>query len=288
MICTDQRFLQRDDELLLVDCGKCLPCLINKRSDWSFRLMQEYKAASCAAFITLTYHPKFVPDQGLSKRHVQLFMKRLRKLCPERLRYFLVGEYGTRSGRPHYHIILFNYEGGLHRLYEAWSTVKGEPFGIVHIGKVTEASIRYTTKYVIQRNAYSYGSKSRPFMLCSRAYGLGLNYLTDEMVAWHRGTRSVKMMTPELARTYTMIYGEKGRLPRYYKDKIWPLVKDTYWQYIREKISKKLGGELIQAQQKNVCMIREAGYTDPDRIIAEMRNAVLSRVKEKVAYTQKF
>lgn len=47
----------------------------------------------------------------LSKRDVQLFLKRLRKYVykntRERLRYFIVGEYGPKTYRPHYHLLLF-------------------------------------------------------------------------------------------------------------------------------------------------------------------------------------
>lgn len=47
----------------------------------------------------------------LCKRDVQLFLKRLRKYVfkntQERLRYFLCGEYGPQTFRPHYHFLLF-------------------------------------------------------------------------------------------------------------------------------------------------------------------------------------
>lgn len=275
MRCESPRWVQPNGKMELVPCGKCLSCLINKRNDWAFRLEQEYKRSQSAAFITLTYHPKFVPDTGVSKRHFQLFMKRLRKKSGLKLRYYAVGEYGTKFDRPHYHAIIFNYYGNEKFLQSIWSTRKGEAFGIVHIGKVNQASIMYCTKYVIQRGNPKDSNRAKPFMLCSRAYGLGLNYLTDEMADWHRRGQ----------RNYTLVFGEKRRLPRYYKDKIWPRVEWSNWIEKREAISEKSKAEGLAAEELNRKLLCEMGY-NPDVIIAEMRSAVLSRVKEKTAFTQ--
>ena len=63
--------------------------------------------ASC--FITLTYNDENLPNPPVvSKREAQLFIKRLRKLLyPKLFRYYIVGEYGDKSNRPHYHALLF-------------------------------------------------------------------------------------------------------------------------------------------------------------------------------------
>lgn len=260
----------------VVPCGKCLACLKTKRDDWSFRLMQEYKVSDSAAFITLTYHSKYVPDYGVSKRHFQLFMKRLRKGYEQRIRYYAVGEYGTKTKRPHYHAIIFNVELSIKSIEKYW------PFGIVHVGKVTEASIRYCTKYVIQRQDHMQSAVkgyAKPFCLMSRAYGLGAKYLTDGMMRFHRNAKTHWESHPLDARNYTFIHGEKGKLPRYYKEKIWP-DKD-----VRRSISKKSALDARLADLENDAYLRKRGY-DPEKIKAEMRNAVLSRMKEKVAFSQ--
>ena len=118
MMCQQTKWVFPDTKPdgILVPCGKCLNCLMNKRNDWAFRLMQEYRHSKSGLFITLTYHSKYVPDQGVDKEHFQKFMKRLRHTTSQRLRYYGVGEYGTVTGRPHYHIILFNYDQGLEGL----------------------------------------------------------------------------------------------------------------------------------------------------------------------------
>ena len=65
-------------------------------------------------FLTLTYDDENMPHtydgkQNLDKRDVQAFLKRLRKGYPTKLRYFMVGEYGEKTQRPHYHLALFGY-----------------------------------------------------------------------------------------------------------------------------------------------------------------------------------
>lgn len=279
MTCPYPRFVWPKGKIIGVPCGKCLFCLQNRRNDWTARLMQEYKVSSSAHFVTLTYHPKYLPDRGVTKRHLQLFIKRLRKESQNRLRYYAVGEYGSRTGRAHYHLILFNLEDP-EFIRGVWRhpDTKQE-LGIVHIGKVTEASCAYVTKYVIQRHDHSDKSLNPPFCLMSRGYGLGAHYLTDKMVQWHRCDD----------RNYMMDCAIKKRLPRFYKEKIWPSSEWSNWKWRREQVGEKsfLAGQL--AEKENIRLLRIAGYDSSDKIAKvrkEMRDAVESRIMQKTAYTQ--
>lgn len=262
----------------MVPCGKCLCCLVNKRNDWSFRLMQEYRKSVTASFLTLTYH--HAPSQGVSKRHVQLFLKRLRKKTGQGLRYFAVGEYGEKTQRPHYHILLFNYKD--EKFVRSSWTYNGKSLGILHFGKVTEASIMYTTKYVIQRAAWQDKTRTPPFTLMSRAYGIGGQYLSDQVVSWHRRNKF----------NYILQRGKKYRLPRYYKDKIWYRVKAKKAEYgilqhpDREKVNIESASSARKAKRKKVISLIKKGYKNPIHTMALRRNATMSRIKEKVAFTQ--
>lgn len=215
---------QRD----VVPCGKCNFCLQVKRADWSFRLQNELRHSDSGVFITLTYDEDNVPYADvdnfrrptLVKRHCQLFMKRLRKYDAKSkgvffrpVRYYLVGEYGTRSNRPHYHAIVFNLcADAVDALPKIWKC------GGVHVGKVTPASIHYTTKYFINRPGEWEGYE-KPFALMSLKPGLGNDYVSTHK-CWHRNTEDVTSM-----RYYTQVGGVKARLPRYYKDRIFTSVE---------------------------------------------------------------
>lgn len=254
-----------------VPCGKCIPCLTNRRSDWSFRLEQEYKASKCAHFVTLTYDQKHYPSDGsLNKRDLQLYLKRLRKYdSTVKIRYYAVGEYGSKSGRAHYHILLFNCENESH-IRKAWCDIKGKPIGIVHLGKVTAASVAYVTKYIIQRYDYPPGV-AKPFSTMSRAYGIGGAYLTDDMVQWHRVDDRNYVLRPD---------NVKGRLPRFYRDKIWYRPKD------RERISSA-SMKLSIAQQEGEQAYYKKKYGDRwQAVLLESKRRAYERVKTKIQFTQ--
>lgn len=106
-------------------CGQCLHCRISRARQWQYRQILESFTHDFNCFVTLTYDRQHIRgDWSLDPRHVQLFLKRLRKACaPFKLRYYLVGEYGDENLRPHYHLNLFG-------LSEAVS-IDGRPFAVV-------------------------------------------------------------------------------------------------------------------------------------------------------------
>lgn len=276
MRCPNPNYVWPNGRIITVPCGKCLACLSNKRNDWSIRLMQEYKVSQSAYFVTLTYSDRFVPDCGVVKRHLQLYMKRLRKVSP-RLRYYAVGEYGSTTKRPHYHAIIFNATE--ENIRKHWSLLDKKtglsvPIGLVHLGKVTEASVSYVLKYVVQSREIIPEGLNAPFSLMSRGYGLGLNYLTDAVLAWHRENQNV----------WFPRHSEKLRLPRFYKDKIWPNSSWSNWAYRREIVLKKSQKEAEEKEKREVLALAKLGYSREK--MEEFRNASLTRIKRKVAFTQ--
>lgn len=126
------------------------------------RLLLESRLHNESCFLTLTYSEKNVPKSGsLIKRDYQLFLKRLRlAIHPTKCRYYLVGEYGGVSGRPHYHVVLFGYGCGVRPgllrfdgrvgsfteqeevLLQSWGK------GNIHVASVTEASLQYACKHL--------------------------------------------------------------------------------------------------------------------------------------------
>lgn len=92
-------------------CGQCMPCRFNARRVWVHRIMLEASQYSDNAFLTLTYRDEDLPEGGtLVLKDYQDFLKRLRgRVAPQRFRFFLVGEYGDESFRPHYHAALFGF-----------------------------------------------------------------------------------------------------------------------------------------------------------------------------------
>lgn len=101
-------------------CGQCLPCRIKRRRIWVHRLLLESMLHAESSFVTVTYTDECCPVIGgklsLRREDYRSWLKRLRekmaRIVPGwKLRYFLVGEYGEESGRPHYHAALFGFRG---------------------------------------------------------------------------------------------------------------------------------------------------------------------------------
>jgi len=190
-----------------------MPCLSNKRTDWANRLEVELKYATSSHFVTLTYAPEKIPIASdgrvtLRKTDVQKFFKRLRKKLKTPIKYFLCAEYGEETNRPHYHAIIYNLNMSDDKLYlellKAWQN------GLIHVGEVNSQSIRYATKYIIQKNDFKTDDERRPFSLMSK--GLGKQYMATH----------TKYHQDDISRNYmTKAGGTKSRLPRYYRDKVY-------------------------------------------------------------------
>ena len=90
-------------------CGQCIGCRLDRSLSWAIRCTHESQLHAQNSFITLTYSEDHLPwDGSLVKSHMQDFFKRLRHYCkPQKIRYYMCGEYGENLSRPHYHACLF-------------------------------------------------------------------------------------------------------------------------------------------------------------------------------------
>lgn len=172
-----------NDNTRLLTCGKCAACQIRKRKDMSVRIAHETRMHEDCCFVTLTYNDdnvpvcdEFVPVQTLVPSHVQKFIKRLRRhleylpkkqsLAKKRdhvnhkIRYFCVGEYGTKSKRPHYHLIIFGWKPSDQTV---WKLQKGYTvnrsaqieklwkYGFSTVCEVNAGVARYCARYVTKK-----------------------------------------------------------------------------------------------------------------------------------------
>lgn len=190
--------------LAVLPCGQCIGCRKEKARQWAVRIMHEAQMHPSSCFVTLTYDDEHRrDDHELSKRDLQLFWKRLRKQLGVRIKYFACGEYGERSGREHYHAIIFGtaFEGD-RKLWRKkhgkreplWSSPtlsKAWKNGLALFGEVTFASAGYVAAYTLKKQTgpesewifggtftydtsesgtahCGYRPKQRPFILMSR------------------------------------------------------------------------------------------------------------------------
>lgn len=122
----------------------------------------------------------------VSKRDVQLFMKRLRSQINykynEKVRYFICSEYGPKTFRPHYHGLLFfdsrEVQQNIYTLLrESWS------LGFVNCSLANGRALGYVAKYVTGFSHYPkiYEVKEfRPFALYSKRPAIGTPEINKE------------------------------------------------------------------------------------------------------------
>ena len=225
-MCMNPFTLSEENGSYQVPCGKCYNCKSRRAQGWALRLQNELKYSDTAYFIGLDYKPSTIPIspgyfQTLDKKHLQNFFKRLRKKHPKEnktIKYYAVGEYGGKKYRPHYHIILFN--ALQEHIETSWTDCidkrnqKFSKLGRIHYGDVTPESVTYTLKYICKSKRIpvnDYDDRIPEFALMSK--GLGKNYLTEKMIAWHKAKPSERMYAPHQG-------GMKTPLPRYIKQRL--------------------------------------------------------------------
>lgn len=212
-------YVRQEDRHVPVPCGQCPECLKRRSAQWTFRIMKELPNWEKHYFLTLTYDPQFCPMSKngfmtLKKDDVQRFFKRLRKNTDGKLRYYMVGEYGTTGDRPHYHILLMADSKVLETdIVRAWIDPKTDlVLGHVHFGDIRPGSIQYTVGYMNKgRWRPLHDRDDRVPEYASMSKNLGLSWLTPRMSEFI-------ISSPE--RPYVHFEGRKVALPTYYKRRI--------------------------------------------------------------------
>lgn len=147
-------------ERVLVQCGKCWRCRVNRQNDLIGRALAEMKYAAETWYVTLTYDDRQIesPDQAtvIHKRDFQNFVKNLR-FAGHKLRYVATAETGTKgTKRVHFHALLM-WQGLPPVVAKYWNgrdALAAWPWGHVDIVKGPKfASVRYVCKYVTKHLA---------------------------------------------------------------------------------------------------------------------------------------
>lgn len=134
-----------------VPCGQCINCRVNQGRKWTSRILMEYVTAGNGVFTTLTYRDQELPGNGkLEKEEITQWVRNRFKVEP--FRYYLVGEYGTQSWRPHYHMVVFPHEGRLPRdVTLGWD--KGHTSAYPLTPQRAAYCAAYTTKKLVSHSA---------------------------------------------------------------------------------------------------------------------------------------
>lgn len=225
-----------------VACGQCMDCRINRSLEWSIRIIHEAKMHDINSFLTLTYDDDNLPENlSLDKSHIRNFMKRLRKkIYPQKIRYYLCGEYGDKTLRPHYHVIVFGYwpKDTKHykntvnqdRLFKSKELDKIWKKGFVTVGSVSPDSASYTAGYVTKKITGNkadshYNGREPEFATMSNRPGIGRQYY--------------EKYKEEIWNSKSIIWkGKETAVPRYYYQRLKSDSPDHYDEVLKERLDK--------------------------------------------------
>lgn len=195
-----------------IPCGKCIGCRLDYSREWAIRSYYECKEYKYNYFVTLTYDPEHLPhgnghdpntaevfqSDTLDPKHLQKFIKDLRRYYQYHyghtgIRFMASGEYGDKTRRPHYHLILYNLpindlkvwkrNFNDQKLYNSQilKTIWGK--GEVVIANVSWETSAYVARYVMKKQIgkdnrilYDIAGEVPEFIRHSRNPGLGRAY----------------------------------------------------------------------------------------------------------------
>lgn len=169
----------RSDIKQMLPCGGCYGCRRDRLLLWTARAQYEHSRYQSASFLTLTYDEYHLPrshalaDPSLCKQQATGFFNRLHGKCPPHAR-LLVGEYGDRFARPHYHALIYGLDW--HDYMPVFD--KTWPHGSIKSLPVSAGSVRYVLDYMRKNingplavELYDKTLRERPFFTASRHFG---------------------------------------------------------------------------------------------------------------------
>lgn len=283
--------LMYNPKIMLIPCGQCIGCRIRQREDWTTRIELEARdyPKEEVWFITLTYDDDHVPGmivktgeimrkvqytwkpgekrpssvQILLYEDIQKFLKRLRKAYRGKLRYFVAGEYGEQTARPHYHMILYGWRPtDLENLYkiqhngyytsdwlkDLWG------MGQIQIAQAVPETYRYVAGYVTKKmyeidgkkaNEYYELGQTKPFACMSLKPGLGDNYYQEHKAEiWRQGY-------------IQCTNGKRAQIPRYYEKKMEAENPQRLWRIKQNRQKNAMQQKRLQLENQDYKTILE-------------------------------
>ncbi len=162
-------------------CNNCTACRITIKQEWTLRIILENYSHIESYFITLTYSEMHLPEHNsLNKKHLTAFFKKLRKLVPQKLRYYACGEYGKNgTRRPHYHAIIFGLKRTQENLVkQAWGK------GGTEVGFFSPQRAAYVASYTTKKLRLKENcdiNQQQEYSTMSRMPGIGKHYMENHL-----------------------------------------------------------------------------------------------------------
>lgn len=274
------------------DCGYCPECLQKRSRSWVVRAFYERMTSGSCMMLTLTYDHFLRDKQGnlvrdrygypleepvvlrpVIKKDVQDFMKRYRAYLDyhygkgnKPIKYMATAEYGSRTHRAHYHLLIFGHvfkdkvpykkSKRNNQIYMSDTLNKLWNHGICTIDSVNANAkiVRYCTKYCAKERGFD------TFTLASQKLGLegmlkkfnGLNYIIEgrrypiPRTVWQA---VMKDRYSGFGKSYDYRYTDRYDMHNKAMRKAYRELRNNDPQYIRYRDYWQKRGELLERSQ---------------------------------------
>ncbi|UOF78314.1 replication associated protein [Microviridae sp.] len=239
-----QKTYSKEYATFQLPCGQCLACRLEYARQWAVRCIHEAQMHEKNCFITLTYADEHLPPK-LQYDHFQDFMKRLRTYINDHERgnktleetqigFFVTGEYGDKTKRPHWHAIIFNWSPAdavpkyitnqNHQVFSSKTldTLWGK--GITEFGSVTLDSAGYCARYAAKKLSHGRDKTHdyEPISKKSSRQAIGKKFIQKHF-------ESVFNLG------FLVLEGEKLSIPRYYEKWLKNNEPNLWRRYVTQK-----------------------------------------------------
>lgn len=269
----------RLDDPLRLPCGKCIGCEERRILDMSLRCVHEKRVRRPGTnwMLTLTYDDANLPDGGsLRKAGIRSFLKEMWEAYPRgedgRLfRYYVIGEYGSRTARAHYHVLFFDLElSDARHAYDrkgrfpVWESRKLSEiwwFGRIQIDELNENTAKYVCGYVTQK-------------LVAKGHSLDMVDKGTGEVFEREGEFSVASRNPALGKEWfdrfavSDVYKNKGTVLLQGSSKMYEVAPPKYYDYLLDKADPVLC-EKVKKVRKKAAKERQVDDTPERRRVKE-------------------
>lgn len=220
-------------------CGKCIACRLDYARQWAVRCVHEAQMHSQNSFITLTYDDDHLLSPFLQYDDFQKFAKRLRRRLSRPIGYFVTGEYGEETKRPHWHVCVFGWSppDGTYKYsnsrgdkaYESELLTELWGKGLAEYGSVTFHSAGYVARYAAKKLVHGHddGHAFHPISKKSSKHAIGKAWLERY---WPDVFNHGQIVLPD---------GSTCSVPRYYEKWFREHHPEKYLRYITETKLKK-------------------------------------------------
>lgn len=270
---------------LQLPCGKCIECRLEYARTWAVRASHEASVHRNSIFLTLTFNDEQIGANKLDYREFQLFIKKLRNHYVTKFSYMVAGEYGDKTGRKHYHAIIFGLvpddyvslrtDNNGHTIYKSPTIEKLWGHGLTEYGSVTFESCSYVARYCLKKK----GDKDTdPIFKTSRHTAIGKSWLEKNYL--------------DIFKTGVCITrdGFKVKIPRYYEkwcEKNYPELFRNYIMNLKQKnkecTERKAHNENLKFLKERDARKFEAwNYKNPNERRAYLQKLKQSEIKRKL------